>query len=159
MANSQDKAEIGEDICPTLTTHHEQPTLFQSSSGDDVVGTLNARDFKGVGSQYVEEGKVISFAQNTRDEVRLQGDGTISGALSAQPGMKQTTYVVQTANTTRNGLGVIEDAAYTLDTNSTQAVIEEVDAWHTSSRSEQADLGGQRSASGRGSGLHAADRR
>ena len=36
---------------------------------------------------------VLAFAQNTRDEVRVQGDGTISGALSAQPGMKQQTYV------------------------------------------------------------------
>jgi site-specific DNA-cytosine methylase len=36
----------------------------------------------------------IAFAQNTRDEVRLQnGDGSISGALAAEPGMKQTTYV------------------------------------------------------------------
>lgn len=39
---------------------------------------------------------VLTFAQNTRDEVRIQGDGTISGALSAQPGMKQTTYVCET---------------------------------------------------------------
>ena len=37
---------------------------------------------------------VIGFAQNTRDEVRVQGDGTLSGALSASPGMKQQTYVV-----------------------------------------------------------------
>lgn len=36
---------------------------------------------------------IFSFAQNTRDEVRIQGDGTLSGALSAQPGMKQATYV------------------------------------------------------------------
>ena len=37
---------------------------------------------------------VVAFAQNTRDEVRLiGGDGQISGALAAQPGMKQTTYV------------------------------------------------------------------
>lgn len=35
-----------------------------------------------------------AFAQNTRDEVRLQGgDGEIAGALAADPGMKQTTYV------------------------------------------------------------------
>lgn len=40
--------------------------------------------------------KAIGFAQNTRDEVRLQGgDGDVSGALSANPGMKQTTYVAQ----------------------------------------------------------------
>lgn len=36
----------------------------------------------------------IAFAQNTRDEVRLQnGDGSISGALGANEGMKQRTYV------------------------------------------------------------------
>lgn len=36
----------------------------------------------------------VAFAQNTRDEVRLQGgDGQIVGSLAAQPGMKQTTYI------------------------------------------------------------------
>lgn len=36
----------------------------------------------------------IAFAQNTRDEVRLvNGDGQIAGALAAQPGMKQQTFV------------------------------------------------------------------
>jgi hypothetical protein len=40
-------------------------------------------------------GGVTAFAQNTRDEVRIQGDGTISGALSAQPGMKQQTYIAE----------------------------------------------------------------
>ena len=38
----------------------------------------------------------IAFAQNTRDEVRLVGgDGSIVGALAAQAGMKQTSYVAQ----------------------------------------------------------------
>ena len=46
---------------------------------------------------------VIGFAQNTRDEVRIQGDGTLSGALSAQPGMKQTTYICDMAHTGSNG--------------------------------------------------------
>lgn len=36
----------------------------------------------------------IAFAQNSRDEVRLfGGDGRTVGALAAEPGMKQTTYV------------------------------------------------------------------
>ncbi len=36
----------------------------------------------------------IAFAQNSRDEVRmLAGDGDLAGALSAQPGMKQQTFV------------------------------------------------------------------
>ena len=66
---------------------------------------------------------VLAFAQNTRDEVRIQGDGTISGALSAQPGMKQTTYVCETAHTSSNGLGVYETSLMTtLDTNNSTAV-------------------------------------
>ena len=40
---------------------------------------------------------VVSMAQNTRDEVRIVGgDGQIAGALPAEPGMKQQTYVVST---------------------------------------------------------------
>ena len=40
----------------------------------------------------------VAFAQNTRDEVRLVGgDGQIVGALAAQPGMKQTSYIAFTA--------------------------------------------------------------
>lgn len=36
----------------------------------------------------------VAFAQNSRDEVRhVGGDGSITGALSAEPGMKQQTYV------------------------------------------------------------------
>lgn len=38
----------------------------------------------------------VSFAQNSRDEVRVQGDGQVCGALSASPGSKQQTYVAQT---------------------------------------------------------------
>lgn len=45
--------------------------------------TLNCTDRNGV----------LAFAQNTRDEVRIVGDGTLSGALAANPGMKQTTYI------------------------------------------------------------------
>ena len=39
----------------------------------------------------------VGMAQNTRDEVRIVGDGEIVGALPAEPGMKQQTYVVSTA--------------------------------------------------------------
>lgn len=35
----------------------------------------------------------FEFAQNVRNEVRIVGDGTLSGALAARPGMKQTTFV------------------------------------------------------------------
>lgn len=39
---------------------------------------------------------ILTFAQNSRDEVRVQGDGRVCGALSASPGSKQQTYVAQT---------------------------------------------------------------
>lgn len=35
----------------------------------------------------------FGFAQNTRNEVRVVGDGTLGGALAARLGMKQTTFV------------------------------------------------------------------
>ncbi|KRA63101.1 hypothetical protein ASD85_06525 [Rhizobium sp. Root651] len=38
----------------------------------------------------------VAFAQNTRDEVRLfGGDGQVVGALAAEPGMKQQSYVAE----------------------------------------------------------------
>lgn len=52
----------------------------------------SARDYKCASDLAVE--RANAFAQNTRDEVRFMGgDGEIAGALAAQPGMKQTTYV------------------------------------------------------------------
>lgn len=46
----------------------------------------------------------VAFAQNTRDELRIQGDGQISGALAAEPGMKQQTYIAfDTTQVTSNG--------------------------------------------------------
>ena len=38
--------------------------------------------------------KVIAFAQNTREEVRMIGeDGQVAGCISAENGTHQTTYV------------------------------------------------------------------
>ena len=40
------------------------------------------------------QNSAVAFVQNSRDEVRLMGgDGSIVGALSAEPGMKQTCYL------------------------------------------------------------------
>lgn len=66
---------------------------------------------------------VLAFAQNMRGEVRIQADGTLSGALSANQGSQQTTYVCETANTKSNGLMAGEsDVMNTLDTRETSAV-------------------------------------
>jgi hypothetical protein len=57
----------------------------------EVAQTRNVFDIGYKRSQEV----VVSMAQNTRDEVRIVGsDGQIAGALPAEPGMKQQTYVV-----------------------------------------------------------------
>lgn len=62
--------------------------------------TLIAHYLRAEGHDASEDGTgrgtplVVAFAQNSRDEVRLQaGDGSIVGALAAEAGMKQQTYV------------------------------------------------------------------
>ena len=89
---------------------NQSPTLKSNSGGNtvpyvlmdqgggvmnieyDKTGTLR-RETHGH-EPIVMEKKAMAFAQNTRDEVRYQnGDGQIVGALAAQPGMKQTTYI------------------------------------------------------------------
>lgn len=90
----------------------ENPTLRRSSgdlsqggseglvvSGDEMVcfpsgmsGTQNPS--VGNVASTLKVATTLAFAQNTRDEVRLQGgDGQITGALAANSGSKQTTYV------------------------------------------------------------------
>ena len=54
---------------------------------------------------------LFSFAQNSRDEVRVQGDGTLAGALSASPGMKQTTYVYEIAHSNSKAVCIADDNA------------------------------------------------
>jgi DNA (cytosine-5)-methyltransferase 1 len=65
----------------------------QAELGDDKANTIvtpnGGRAEVGVGAIMAP----VAFAQNTRDEVRFQGDGDICGALAAEPGMNQTTYI------------------------------------------------------------------
>ena len=59
------------------------PTMRSLSKGAD-------------GHQAGSHGIAIAFVQNTRDEVRLMGgDGQVTGALTAQPGMKQQCFIAQ----------------------------------------------------------------
>ena len=71
-------------------THADDPGR---KVADGVSPTLQSR--MGTGGNQVP--LTVSMAQNTRDEVRIVGgDGQIAGALPAEPGMKQQTYVVST---------------------------------------------------------------
>lgn len=69
-------------LCMTGTQEH-------GSVDVELAGCLTARMFK--------DAPVlgIPFVQNERNEVRIMGDGTIAGALAAQPGVKQQTYVCE----------------------------------------------------------------
>ena len=61
MASGQANAEIEEELAPCQASRqHKDPPIVSLSNGDEVVGTLCARDYKGIGSQYVNEGKVIT---------------------------------------------------------------------------------------------------
>lgn len=47
-----------------------------TSNGEDVVGALCARDYKGIGSQYVNEGKVVAQEQDDVPYAATLSDGT-----------------------------------------------------------------------------------
>ena len=74
---------------------------------------------------------VVTFAQNQRDEVRDLGEK--SACLSAEPGMKQQTYVLQGNMIGRKdengsqGSGVNEDVSFTLDATDCHAVAYGID--------------------------------
>ena len=74
----------------------------------------------------VESSEPVAFTQNQRDEIRdLQGK---AGALAAEPGMKQQTFVLQGSMIGRDdrngpqGDGVNEDVSFTLNTIDRHAV-------------------------------------
>ena len=69
---------------------------------------------------------IVAFTQNQRDEVRELGEKF--GALAAEPGMKQQTYVLQGSMIGREdkngpqGSGINEDVSFTLDVADRHAV-------------------------------------
>jgi len=78
---------------------------YSPGQGGTVVATLQAHHDRGAPDE-----RVIGFAQNQRDEVRLLDK---AGSLAAEPGMKQQTYVFQT-RVARNGRGAPDAIAPTL---------------------------------------------
>lgn len=71
MADASAKAAIDENLCGTLYVGGDPSFVaIEASNGEDVVGALCARDYKGVGSQYVSEGKVIAQQSKSSYVVR-----------------------------------------------------------------------------------------
>lgn len=59
MADDNARAAVDENLSGSLKAGGATVRCV-SSNGDDVIGALCARDYKGVGTQYVNEGKVIA---------------------------------------------------------------------------------------------------
>ena len=59
MADDNAKTAVDVEMCGSLKVGGGAAHDCVASNGDDVIGALCARDHKGVGSQYVDEGKVI----------------------------------------------------------------------------------------------------
>ena len=78
MTGTQAHCHISDEIAGCLTAH------MGKDDAPVVVGGANSEN---------AAHEAFGFAQNTRNEVRIVGDGTLSGALAANPGMKQTTFV------------------------------------------------------------------
>lgn len=98
MTGTQAHCHISDEIAGCLTAHMGKDDAHSSSNGlgvgeSDVFPTLDTSSGPAV---WARENGILppfGFAQNVRNEVRIVGDGTLSGALAARPGMKQATFV------------------------------------------------------------------
>lgn len=164
MTGTQAHCHISDEIAGCLTAHmgkDDAPVVVGGSnlqtyvcetahSGSnglmvgkaDVFPTLDTSSGPAV---WARENSVLppfGFAQNVRNEVRIVGDGTISGALAARPGIKQTTFVctggtypINEQIATRDkklgrgtglGIGADDDPAFTLLANHPHMVASEI---------------------------------
>ena len=73
----------GSDVHPSLTCENAGGGQRMPDKGNfnGIIQKMPSGDFVG------------AMAQNSRDEVRIVGDGNVVGALAAEPGMKQTNYI------------------------------------------------------------------
>lgn len=115
MTGTQAHCHISDEIAGCLTAHmgkddapvvvdgknlqtYACETAHLGSNGlgvgeSDVFPTLDTSSGAAVWARKNNAQVPFGFAQNTRNEVRIVGDGTLSGALAARPGIKQTTFV------------------------------------------------------------------
>lgn len=115
MTGTQAHCHISDEIAGCLTAHmgkDDAPVVVGGAnlqtyvcetahSGSNGLGVGEADIFPTLDTSsgpavWARENAILppfGFAQNVRNEVRIVGDGTISGALAARPGMKQTTFV------------------------------------------------------------------
>jgi DNA (cytosine-5)-methyltransferase 1 len=93
----------GGETAPTLNAAFGSKLGLDNQHIDSGAGLFVAHSLRAEGFDASEDGTgrgtplvPVAFAQNSRDEVREIG-GNIAGALAAEPGMKQQTYIAFTA--------------------------------------------------------------
>lgn len=164
MTGTQAHCHISDEIAGCLTAHmgkDDAPVVVDGSnlqtyvcetahSGSDGLGVSESDIFLTLDTSFgpavwARENTVrppFGFAQNVRNEVRIVGDGTLSGALAARPCMKQTTFVctcgtypINEQVATRHkklgrgtalGIGADGDPAFTLLANHPHMVASEI---------------------------------
>lgn len=111
-------ADATNDLCPTLragnhdTSHANSgnwmAVAFQSKASH--TNSMNPSEISPTLDVGKSDGIAVAFAQNSRDEVRyIGGDGQIVGALAAEPGMMQQSYIAQAVSLRgREGGGTAE---------------------------------------------------
>lgn len=155
MTGTQAHCHISDEIAGCLTAHmgkDDAPVVVDGTNIQTYVCELAHSSSNGLGvgesdvfptldtssgpAVWARENGILppfGFAQNVRNEVRIVGDGTLSGALAARPGMKQATfactggtYPINEQIATRDkklgrgtglGVGVDGDPAFTLLAN------------------------------------------
>lgn len=112
------------ELSPTLEAEKQKHVVCATTEMTPKVdegGTafsLRSRDYK--------DPQIVAFAQNQRDEVRCLGKA--AGALAAEPGVHQQTYVLQGNMIGRedkngpHGAGINEDVSFTLNATDRHAV-------------------------------------
>jgi len=99
------------EVAPALTGNYgKQPDNSDTALGPNIVGQVNMQGSKGMAvtdeakpaytlnAMHGHDVHAVAFAQNTRDEVR---EMSVVGALAAEPGMKQTSYLRQAMSVRR----------------------------------------------------------
>lgn len=165
MTGTQAHCHISDEIAGCLTAHmgkddapvvvdganlqtYACETAHSGSNGlgvgmSDVFPTLDTSSGPAVWARENSSLPPFGFAQNVRNEVRIVGDGTLSGALAASPGMKQTTFVCtggtypineqvatrhkKLGHGTALGIGAHGDPAFTLLANHPHMVASETE--------------------------------
>lgn len=136
-AKSKDDYETWNEggVVPTLNAFENNGDVRATVliTTNDTVGTLQARDYKGVGNQYVEEDKLIIFHPHRSDGVRLQGEtvntltsymGT-GGLNTPMVHAIQNTVIGRSDTAGPNGRGHTDegDPMFTIDTTSPHAIV------------------------------------